>query len=273
LCKSSSFNVVFSIVKKSMKTFTTTLILVGLAWKSLAYNIDESCSCAVDNLKQGIEEAIAVLTYSSLVAYACAALDTLQDPSMQLVCQNERRSNLLEAFFGDSSGDTYTKIAGALSPASKAPGTYSDNPDGTIAFVCGDAHLVLIGDGAYRDKERGYAYVRLNPAPLPGQRPCDVLEALTYSVSGQTVKTVVMICDKPLTGINRNPTFGQTNKGNVHLKSVDALAPAISSTLTHELIHVGNSAQFPRQLGDGQLEEYLYAGCASLENTPYKFSN
>jgi hypothetical protein len=211
-----------------MKTFTTTLILVGLAWKSLAYNIDESCSCAVDNLKQGVEEAIAVLTFGSLVAYACAALDTLQDPSMQLACQNERRSNLLEAFFGDSSGDTYTKIAGilhvlcdllgmvvdfigALSPASKAPGTYSDNPDGTITFVCGDAHLVQIGGGAYRDKERGNAYVRLNPAPGAGQRPCDVVEALTYSANGQTV---VMICDKPLTGINRNPTFGETNKCN-----------------------------------------------------------
>jgi hypothetical protein len=29
----------------------------------------------------------------------------------------------------------------------------------------------------------------------------------------------------------------------------------------------------PRQLGDGQLEEYLYDGCISLENTPYKFNN
>jgi len=54
---------------------------------------------------------------------------------------------------------------------------------------------------------------------------------------------------------------------------VDLLAQTISSLFTHELIHVGNIAQFPRQLGDGQLEVYNYAGCITLENTDYKFNN
>ena len=101
-----------SIVKRSMKSFTTTLILLGLAWKSLAYNIDGSCSCVRDNLILAVEEAIAVLGWSASVATACAALDQLQDGDMQVICQNDKRSNLLEALFGDASGTTYSKIGG-----------------------------------------------------------------------------------------------------------------------------------------------------------------
>jgi hypothetical protein len=131
-------------------------------------------------------------------------------------------------------------LIAALLPASKAPGTLSENPDGTITVVCGDAHLVLIGNGAYRDKERGYAYVRIDPAPGPGQRPCDVLQALTYSITGQAAQFVVMMCG---TGFNRMPTFSQVNKGNIAGKSVDILNGAISSVFTHELIHVGSMTQ------------------------------
>jgi hypothetical protein len=135
-------------------------------------------------------------------------------------------------------------LIAALLPASKAPGTLSENPDGTITVVCGDAHLAYIGNGVYRDKERGYAYVRIDPAPGPGQKPCDVLQALTYSISGQASQYVVMICGNTQgTGINQTPTFGGLNKGNVVGKSVDFLNGAISSVFTHELIHVGGITQ------------------------------
>ena len=98
-----------SIVKRSMKSFTTTLILLGLAWISLAYNIDESCNCVKNNLILAVDEAIAVLDWSYTVAYACAALD----PDQLLDCRNvERRGNLVQALFGDASGTTYLKIGG-----------------------------------------------------------------------------------------------------------------------------------------------------------------
>jgi hypothetical protein len=96
-----------SIVKRSMKSFTTTLILLlGLAWKSLAYNIDESCNCVKNNLILAVDEAIAVLGWSSSVAYACAVLDRKD-------CEDTRKAgNLLKALFGDASGTTYSKIGG-----------------------------------------------------------------------------------------------------------------------------------------------------------------
>ena len=135
-------------------------------------------------------------------------------------------------------------LIAALRPASKAPGTLSENPDGTITVVCGDAHLVKISTGVYRDKERGYAYVRIDPAPDPGQRPCDVLQALTYSITGQAAQFVVMICGNIRgAGINQNPTFGQLNERNIVGKDVDFLSHTISSVFTHELIHVGSMTQ------------------------------
>ena len=68
-----------------MKSFTTTLILLGLAWKSLAYNIDESCNCVRNPLILAVEEAIAVLGWGASVASACAVLDQLEDEEMQLI--------------------------------------------------------------------------------------------------------------------------------------------------------------------------------------------
>ena len=80
--------------------------------------------------------------------------------------------------------------------------------------------------------------VRFNPAPRPNQRPCDVVEAVTYEGDSGYV---IMLCDKDYKGVNQEATFSRYNTRNVKDKSVDILGKTISSDLMHELIHAGGN--------------------------------
>ncbi|KAJ5361731.1 hypothetical protein N7541_002575 [Penicillium brevicompactum] len=258
-----------------MKTFSVAL-LVGAASQTLAYNIHSSCDCGDhrDDIKNAMEEAKAVLSWSSLTGTACAMWERTHEAgdepqSMYETCKDQGRRSILDDFFGDHSATAYEAIANALGPASKVPGDYSESVD-DLTIVCGDSHLKKITTGVYRDQNRGYADVRYNPAPGPNQSPCDVVQATAYTALG---KNVIMLCNRDYTGVNQQPTFSQLNTRDVRGKSVDFLSKTISSVFTHELIHTGNFDQFPRSLGDGTSEKYEYAGCKELAGGDLKWKN
>lgn len=110
----------------------------------------------------------------------------------------------------------------------------------SLTVVCGDDHLNKITTGVYRDRDRGYADVRFNPAPGPSQTPCDVVHAIAYHTNDGNV---VMLCNKPSSGVNQQATFSQLNTRDVRGKDVDLLSKTISAVFTHELIHAGNFNQ------------------------------
>ncbi|KAJ5376327.1 hypothetical protein N7509_013213 [Penicillium cosmopolitanum] len=55
--------------------------------------------------------------------------------------------------------------------------------------------------------------------------------------------------------------------------TVDRLTAFISSELMHEMIHLGDSNQFPLMLSPTVEEQYRYKGCRNIVGTEMKWKN
>lgn len=99
-----------------MKPFSVAL-LVGAASQSFAYNIHSSCDCGDhrDAIKSAMEEAKAVLSWTSLTGTACAMWErrheTGDEPqSMYDTCKDQGRRSILDDFLGDHGATAYEAI-------------------------------------------------------------------------------------------------------------------------------------------------------------------
>lgn len=100
-----------------MKTSTAALLL-GAASQALAYNIHSSCDCGDHraDIKSGMEEAKAVLSWSSLTGTACAMWERMHETgdepvSMYETCKDQGRRSILDDFLEDHSATAYEAIA------------------------------------------------------------------------------------------------------------------------------------------------------------------